>query len=85
MPTDLQPSSLLVDALQVERQGGLTLFKLTCAAQARLEDLLSRRKDPGPGLLAEEQAQLDALAELDRIFTYINSQLALSHTNTRQT
>ena len=30
------------------------------------------------GLISEEQAELDALAELDRIFTYINAQLALA-------
>jgi hypothetical protein len=71
-----QPSSLLVDHLQVEHQQGFTLFKFTCATQARLEDLLSRRKDMG--LSPDEMAELDALAELDRIFTYINSQLALA-------
>ena len=82
MSVDLQPSSLMADSLQVEWQEGLTLFKLTCAAQERLEDLLNRRKDPG--LLPDEQAELDALAELDRIFTYINSQLALAFRNAPQ-
>ena len=52
------------------------MFKFTDAAQERLEDLLARRKDMG--LTAEEQAELDALAELDRIFTYINAQLVLA-------
>lgn len=73
----LQPSSLMAEHLQVERQAHLTLFKLTDVAQDRLEDLLDRRKNPG--LTSDEQAELDALAELDRIFTYINSQLALAH------
>jgi hypothetical protein len=82
MSVDLQPSSLLADSLQVERQEGLTLFKFTCAAQKRLEDLLNRRKDLG--LLPDEQAELEALAELDRIFTYINSQLALAFGNAPQ-
>jgi hypothetical protein len=58
------------------------LFKFTCAAQKRLEDLLNRRKDLG--LLPDEQAELEALAELDRIFTYINSQLALAFGNAPQ-
>lgn len=53
------------------------MFKFTWAAQERLEDLLNRRKNPG--LSSDEQAELDALAELDRIFTYINAQLALAH------
>lgn len=82
MSAGLQPSSLLADSLQVKRQDGLTLFQLTCAAQARLDDLLNRRKDLG--LLSDEQAELDALAELDRIFTYVNSQQALSYRNAPQ-
>jgi len=76
MAVGLQPSRLLAAHLQMEWQAGLTLFKLTAAAQERLEDLLARRKDVG--LTSEEQAELDALAELDRIFTYINAQLALA-------
>jgi serine/threonine protein kinase len=62
--------------LQVERQDSLSVFKFTDAAQERLEDLLTRRQDVG--LSAEEQAELDALAELDRIFTYSNAQLTLT-------
>ena len=77
MSVGLQPSSLLAAHLQIERQAGLTLFKFTGAAQERLEDLLNRRKDSG--LTSDEQAELDTLAELDRIFTYINAQLALAH------
>lgn len=79
MSVGIQPSSLLAEHLQLERQAGLTLFKYTDAAQERLEDLLKRRKDPG--LTSDEQTELDALAELDRIFTYINSQLALADQN----
>jgi hypothetical protein len=79
MPVGLQPSSLLAEHLQIEQQAGLTLFKFTAAAQERLEDLLNRCKDLG--LTSAEQAELDALAELDRIFTYINSQLTLAHGN----
>ncbi len=79
MAIGLQPSTLLAEHLQLERQEGLPVFKFTGAAQGRLEDLLQRRKDLG--LTAEEQAELDALAELDRIFTYVNAQLALAHGN----
>ena len=51
---------------------------MTCTALAPdlWDDRITRRKDRG--LSAEEQAELDALAELDRIFTYINTQLALA-------
>lgn len=76
MAVGLQPSQLLAAHLQVERQDRLTVFKFTEAAQARLDDLLTCRKEGA--LTAEEQAELDALAELDRIFTYINAQLALT-------
>ena len=76
MPVDLQPSRLLADHLQVEHLEGYTVFKFTRVAQKRLEDLLAHRKDPG--LSSDEQAELDVLAELDRIFTYINAQLALT-------
>ncbi|ETW98858.1 MAG: hypothetical protein ETSY2_42090 [Candidatus Entotheonella gemina] len=70
----------MAEHLQVERQDGLTLFKFTDTAQARLEVLLTRRQEFG--LASDEQAELDALAELDRIFTYINSQLALANGTT---
>src|SRR5712691_586430 len=76
MAVGLQPAQLLAAHLQVERQDSLTVFKFTEAAQDRLDDLLTRRKDVA--LTAEEQAEFDALAELDRIFTYINAQLALA-------
>jgi len=82
MAVSLQPSRLLAAHLQLERQAGLTLFKLTAAAQERLEDLLACRKDVG--LTSEEQAELDAIAELDRIFTYINAQLTLAQGHTSQ-
>ena len=80
MVVGLQPSRLLAEHLQIERQAGLTVFKFTAATQERLEDLLNRRKDLV--LTADEQAEFEALAELDRIFTYINSQLALAHGHT---
>jgi hypothetical protein len=79
MSVSLQPSSLLADHLQVEHQDRFTVFKFTVAAQERLEDLLNRRKELA--LAPDEQAELDALGELDRIFTYINSQLALTRQN----
>jgi len=80
MAVGLQPSRLLAEHLKIERQAGLTVFKFTAATQERLEDLLNCRKERE--LTADEQAEFEALAELDRIFTYINSQLALAHGHT---
>src|SRR5439155_24424249 len=77
MAVGLQPSQLLAAHLQVVRQDGLTAFKFTQPAQARLDDLLTRRKEGG--LTIEEQAEPDALAELDRSFTYRNALLAFTH------
>jgi hypothetical protein len=75
MALGLQPSRLLADHLQVERQAGRTVFKFTAAAQAPLDDLLIHRKEVR--LSVEEQAELEVLAELDRIFTYINAQVSI--------
>ena len=79
MSVSLQPSISLADHLQVEHQDGFTLFKFIVAAQERLEHLLNHRKELA--LAPDEQAELDAVGELDRIFTYINSQLALARQN----
>ena len=75
MAVGLQPSQLLAAHLQVERQDHLTVL-VYGGGPSTPGGLLTRRKDGG--LTAEEQAELDALAELDRIFTYINTQLALA-------
>jgi hypothetical protein len=76
MAVALQPSRLLAAHLQMAHQDGVMVFKLTEAAQERVEDLLTRRKEAG--LTEAEQAELEAFGELDRIFTYINAQLALA-------
>jgi hypothetical protein len=75
MSVGIQPSRLLPEQVQIDRREKLPLFKFTPVAQKRLEDLLTHKKDFG--LTSDEQAELDALAELDRIFTYINAQLYL--------
>jgi hypothetical protein len=76
MAVALQPSQLLAAHLQMVSQDGVMLFHLTEAAQARVEDLLARRKEAG--MPEAEEAELEAFGEVDRIFTYINAQLALA-------
>jgi hypothetical protein len=73
MSVGLRPYSLFPEHVQIDRRAKLALFKFTPVAQKRLEDLLTRKKDLG--LTSDEQAALDALAELDRIFTYVNAEL----------
>ena len=69
----ISPQSLLETGIKVEKVDNLRLFKFTDELQYRLEDLLEKNKT---GLLApEEEAELNAIGELDRIFTYLNSLL----------
>jgi hypothetical protein len=70
----ITPQSLLETGIKVEKVDNLRLFKFTDELQLRLEDLLEKNKT---GVLApDEAAELDAVGELDRIFTYLNSLLA---------
>lgn len=70
----ITPQSLLETGIKVEKVDNLRLFKFTDELQSRLEDLLEKNKT---GLLTpDEIAELDAVGELDRIFTYLNSLLA---------
>jgi hypothetical protein len=54
--------------------GDVYIFKLTDALQERFEVLFSKHKQT---LLTEaEQAELDSISELSRIFTLMNAHLA---------
>ncbi len=67
----ISPHSLLETGIKVEKVDSLRLFKFTDELQSNLEDLLEKNKT---GLLTlEEEAELNAIGELDRIFTYLNS------------
>lgn len=69
----ISPQSLLETGIKVEKVDNLRLFKFTDELQSHLEDLLEKNKT---GLLTpEEEAELNAIGELDRIFTYLNSLL----------
>lgn len=70
----ITPQSLLETGIKVEKVNNLRLFKFTDELQSRLEDLLEKNKMGS--LTPDEAAELDAVGELDRIFTYLNSLLA---------
>lgn len=70
----ITPQSLLETGIKVEKVDNLRLFKFTDELQSRLEDLLEKNKTGS--LTPDEAAELDAVGELDRIFTYLNSLLA---------
>ncbi|WP_448570369.1 hypothetical protein [Trichothermofontia sp.] len=69
----ISPQSFLERGITVETVDNLRLFKFTDELQSRLEVLLDKNKLGA--LPPEEAAELDAIMELDRLFTYFNSLL----------
>jgi hypothetical protein len=67
-----KPSSLLGN-IHIERIDNFNLFKFDERLQARMEELLERKK--ADSLTPEETLELEAIGELDRIFTHINAML----------
>ncbi|MCY6490930.1 hypothetical protein [Leptolyngbya sp. GGD] len=68
-----KPSSLL-HQIQIEKVGEWNLFKFSDSLQLRMEELLEKKK--ADQLALEEIGELEAIAELDRIFTHINAMMA---------
>jgi hypothetical protein len=74
MPTLLKPSTLIPKGLQVQQINNLTLFKFTDELGDRLQTLLEKKKTDA--LTSEEALELEAIGELDEIFSYINAVMA---------
>ncbi len=71
MTTLLKPSTLIPKGLRVQQINNLTLFKFTDELGDRLQTLLDQKK---AGTLTSDQAlELEAIGELDEIFSYINA------------
>ncbi|NJK68349.1 MAG: hypothetical protein HC789_16245 [Microcoleus sp. CSU_2_2] len=79
MITTLSKPSSLIHEIQIEKVGNWTLFKFTESLQIRMESLLEKKK--ADQLTPDEVTELDAIGELDRIFTYINAMLAAQNAN----
>ena len=73
MQVIIQPPSLIETGIKVETIRDRSLFKFTDELQSRLEMLLEKNKLHT--LTTEEQEELNAINELDRLFTYLNSLL----------
>jgi hypothetical protein len=73
-----QPSSLMHE-IQLEKVGDWHLFKFSESLQLRMESLLEKKK--ADQIALDEIAELDAIGELDRIFTHINAMLAAQNAN----
>jgi hypothetical protein len=71
-PAISRPSTLL-GGIKVEKVDQFNLFKFTDELQKRMEELLERKK--ADLLTSEEVIELEAIGELDRIFTHINAML----------
>jgi hypothetical protein len=74
MTTLLRPSSLIPQGLKVQNTGNLTLFKFTDELGDRLQILLDKKK--ADTLTPQESIELEAIGELDEIFSYINAVIA---------
>ena len=59
--------------IQIEKLDNFNLFKFDDKLQARMEELLERKKTDL--LTIEEAIELEEIGELDRIFTHINAML----------
>lgn len=68
----IKPSTL-IGKIKLQRVEELMLFKFTDDLQFRMEELLEKKKSDR--LTLEEISELEAIGELDRIFTHINAML----------
>jgi hypothetical protein len=73
----LDKPSALIHEIRLERVGEWNLFKFSDGLQDRMEDLLERKKELQ--LTVEEESELAAIGELDRIFTHINAMVAAEY------
>jgi hypothetical protein len=73
MKVVIQPPSLIETGIKVKTVNNRPLFKFTDRLQLHLKTLLEKNKVND--LTAEEQDELNAINELDRLFTYLNSLL----------
>lgn len=74
MVDTLNKPSSLIHEIQLEKVDDWNLFKFSDSLQLRMECLLEKKK--ADQVTLDEIAELDAIEELDRIFTHINAMLA---------
>jgi hypothetical protein len=79
MTVVLSKPSSLINEIQMTKVGTWNLFKFSESLQLRMETLLDNKKEDL--LSPEDVAELDAIGELDRIFTHINAMIASDRAN----
>ena len=83
MVSILNKPSSLIHEICIEKVDRWKLLKFSQSLQQRMEKLLEKKKDDR--LIAEEVAELDAIGELDRIFTHINAMMVVQDVDRCQT
>ena len=78
MVSILNKPSSLIHEICIKKVDRWKLFKFSESLQQRMEQLLEKKADQ---LMAEEAAELDAIGELDRIFTHINAMMVAQDVN----
>ena len=78
MVSILNKPSSLIHEICIKKVDRWKLFKFSESLQQRMEQLLEKKADQ---LMAEEAAELDAIGELDRIFTHINAMMLAQDVN----
>lgn len=73
-----KPSSLIHE-IRLEKVDDWNLFKFNDSLQLQMESLLEKKKVDL--LTPEEAGELDAIGELDRIFTHFNAMIAAQNAN----
>ena len=81
MVTTLKRPSSLINEVNLEKVDDWYLFKFSESLQLRMESLLEKKK--GDRLTPDEITELDAIGDLDRIFTHINAMLAAQYANNK--
>ncbi len=71
MITTLSKPSSFIHEIKIEKVDDLSLFKFSDSLQLLMESLLEKKK--ADLLTPEEVSELEAIGELDRIFTHINA------------
>jgi hypothetical protein len=79
MVTILNKPSSFIHEICLEKVGTWSLFKFSEPLQQRMELLLEKKK--ADQLSAAEVEELEAIGELDRIFTHMNAMMVAQHGN----
>ncbi len=79
MVSILNKPSSLIHEICIEKVDRWKLFKFSESLQQRMEKLLEKKK--ADQLMVQEVAELEAIGELDRIFTHINAMMVAQDVN----